>query len=99
MLAIHGVNQEGCPQAPKCHQGRSGSKTTDNLNRTRFIYANIQPNLGCEAHQAGEGANRGCESGGTGNDETIFMGSLRRLLLTTIPYPPSGPTWKGELRR
>jgi hypothetical protein len=53
----------GSPQAPQCHQGRSGSKATENLNRTRFIYANVQPNLGYKAHQAGEGTYQCCERG------------------------------------
>lgn len=62
MLARPWDEMKGCPQAPQCHQGRSGSKATDNLNRTRFIYANVQPNLGRQAHQAGEGTYHRCET-------------------------------------
>ena len=51
----------GSPQAPQSHQGRGGSNASHNLNRTRFIYANVQPNLGYKAYQAGEGAYQCCE--------------------------------------
>ena len=62
----------GSPQAPQCHKGCSGSKPADNLNKTRFIYANVQPDLGCEAHQAGEGTDRRCERG-TIHNEILYV--------------------------
>ena len=74
------------PQAPQCHQGRSGSKTTENLNRTQFMYANVQPNLGREAYQASEGTHRRYER--RKHDETLW-GIHRRLY---------HPTWTGELK-
>lgn len=63
MLVRPRDEMRGSPQAPQCHQGRSSSKATDNLNRTRFIYANVQPNLGRKAHQAGEGTSQRCGRG------------------------------------
>jgi len=71
MLARPRDDKRGSPQAPQCHQGRSGSKATHNLNRTRFVYANVQPNLGYKAHQAGEGTYQCCERGQDMN-EIIF---------------------------